>query len=51
MRVPMTSGSGDPWHWWNMLRCCADFDKKLGVALVVTKEAQVTPRKSGNRAT
>jgi hypothetical protein len=23
----------------------------LGVALVVTKEAQVTPRKSGNRAT
>ena len=32
----------DSWHWWNMVRCCDDFDKRLGVALVLTSVADVS---------
>ena len=54
MRVPMTTGKGlprpppglegcvkgedDTWHWWNSLRGTANTEKKLHVALVVSKE-------------
>ena len=32
----------DSWHWWNMVRCLDDFDKRLGVALVLTSGADVS---------
>lgn len=27
-----------PWEWWNAFRVCCDYDRRLGVALVVSND-------------